>query len=96
MQTDLPRKTIVGITSIFPHLCALGGPLLRVVMEYLETTFSGLVFTILSRCERGSITYQKVFRELLSLINEKRVGRRLVRQLVEFAFAHVRALQPEN
>jgi len=95
-QTDVPRKTFVGITLIFPNLCALGGPLLRIVMEYLEITFSSLVFTILSRCERGSITYQKVFRELLSLINEKRVGRRLVRQLVEFAFAHLRALQPET
>jgi radical SAM superfamily enzyme YgiQ (UPF0313 family) len=95
-ETKLPRETIVGVTSIFPYLCALGGPLLRVVMEYLEITFSSLVFTILSRCERHSITYQKVFRELLSLINEKRVGRRLVRQLVEFAFAHVRALQPKT
>jgi hypothetical protein len=94
-QTDLPRKTFVGVTSIFPNLCALGGPLLRIVMEYLEITFSGLVFRILSRCERGSIAYHKVFRELLSLINEKRVGRRLVRQLVEFAFAHVHALQPK-
>ena len=95
-ETELPRKTIVGITSIFPYMCALGGPLLRVVMEYLETTFSSLVFTILSRCERGSITYQKVFRELLSLINEKRAGRRVVGQLVEFAFAHVRAMQPKT
>src|SRR5438876_5944840 len=95
-DTKLPRKTIVGVTSIFPSLCALGGPLLRVVMEYLETTFSTLVFTILSRCERQSITYQKVFRELLSLINEKRAGLRLVGQLVEFAFAHLRALQPET
>jgi len=94
-QTDLPRETFVGVTSIFPNLCALGGPLLRIVMEYLEITFSNLVFTILSRCKRGSITYQKVFRELLALINEKRVGRKLVRELVEFAFAHVRALQPK-
>jgi radical SAM superfamily enzyme YgiQ (UPF0313 family) len=95
-ETKLPRKTFVGVTGIFPYLCALGGPLLRVVMEYLDITFSSLVFTILSRCERGTITYQKVFRELLSLINEKRAGRRLVRQLVEFAFAHVRALQPKT
>ena len=95
-ETELPRKIIVGVTSIFPCLCALGGPLLRVVMEYLEITFSSLVFTILSRCERSTITHQKVFRELLSLINEKRGGRRLVRQLVEFAFAHVRALQPKT
>jgi hypothetical protein len=65
-------------------------------MEYLETTFSRLVFMILSRCKRQSITHQKVFRELLSLINEKRVGQRLVGQLVEFAFAHLRALQPET
>ncbi len=94
-QTDLPRETFVGVTGIFPNLCALGGPLLRIVMEYLEMTFSSLVFAILSRCERGTITYQKVFRELLSLIDEKRAGCRLVRQLVEFAFAHVRALQPK-
>jgi len=65
-------------------------------MEYLETTYSSLVFTILSRCEKSSITYQKVFRELLSLIDEKRAGRRLVGQLVEFAFAHLRALQPKT
>ena len=95
-ETKLPRKTFVSVTSIFPYLCALGGPLLRVVMEYLETTFSRLVFTILSRCERNSITYQNVFRELLSLINEKRPCERLVGQLVEFAFAHLRALQPET
>jgi len=95
-DTKLPRKTIVGVTSIFPSLCALGGPLLRVVMEYLETTFSRLVFTILSRCEGQSITYQKVFRELLSLSKEKRTGQKLVGQLVEFAFAHLRALQPET
>jgi len=95
-DTKLPRETVVGVTSIFPSLCALGGPLLRIVMEYLETTFSSLVFTILSRCERQSITYQKVFRELLFLINEKRAGQRLVGQLVEFAFAHLRALQPET
>lgn len=94
-ETELPRKTIVGITSIFPHLCALGGPLLRVVLEYLETTFSSLVFAILSRCKRSRITYEKVFRELLSLVDEKRPGRTLVRQLIEFAFAHVRALQPK-
>ncbi len=95
-ETKLPRKTFVSVTSIFPYLCALGGPLLRVVMEYLETTFSNLVFTILSRCERHSITYQNVFRELRSLISEKRAGQRLVGQLVEFAFAHLRALQPET
>ena len=95
-DTKLPRETIVGVTSIFPSLCALGGPLLRVVMEYLETTFSRLVFTILSRCEGQSITYQKVFRELLSLSKEKRTGQKLVGQLVEFAFAHLRALQPET
>jgi len=95
-DTKLPRKTIVGVTSIFPSLCALGGPLLRVVMEYLETTFSRLIFTILSRCEGQSITYQKVFRELLSLTREKRTGQKLVGQLVEFAFAHLRALQPET
>lgn len=94
-ETDLPRDTFVGVTSIFPQLCALGGPLLRTVLEYLEITFSTLVFTILSRCDRGKITYEKVFQELLSLINEKRAGRRLVRQLVEFAFAHLHALQPK-
>jgi hypothetical protein len=95
-ETKVPRKTIVGVTSIFPNLCALGGPLMRVVMEYLEITYSSLVFTILSRCKSQSITHQKVFRELLCLINEKRAGQRLVGQLVEFAFAHLRALQPET
>jgi len=95
-QTNLSRETFVGITTIFPNLCALGGPLLRIVMEYLGMTFSSLVFTILSRCERTNITYQKVFRELLSLIDEKRGGRRLVRQLVDFALAQVHALQPKS
>ena len=95
-ETKLPRKTFVSVTSIFLYLCALGGPLRRVVMEYLETTFSRLVFTILSRCERHSITYQNVLRELLSVINEKRPCERLVGQLVEFALAHLRALQPET
>ena len=96
-ETKLPRKTIVGVTSIFPHLCALGGPLLRIVMEYLEITFSSLVFTILSRCERGSITYQKVFRELLSLINEKKAGQRLGWAVGRVCLrALARALQPET
>ena len=94
-ETELPRKTIIGITSIFPHLCALGGPLLRIVLEHVETTFSSLVFTILSRCNSSGITYEKLFRELLSLVDEKRAGQRLVRQLIEFACAHVRALQPK-
>ena len=95
-RTELPRQTVVGVTRIFPHLCALGGPLLLVVMEYLGTTLSKLLFTILSRCEKGDITYQKVFTELLSLINERKANRRLVRRLVEFAFAHLRARQPES
>jgi radical SAM superfamily enzyme YgiQ (UPF0313 family) len=94
-ETKLPRKTIVGVTSIFAYLCALGGPLLRVVTEYLEITFTSLVFTILWRCGRSSTTYENVFTQLLSLINEKKPGRTLVGQLVEFAFAHVRALQPK-
>jgi radical SAM superfamily enzyme YgiQ (UPF0313 family) len=94
--TELPRETVVGITSVFAHLCALGGPLLQAVMEYLETTLSKLLLTILSRCEKGSVTYQKVFGELLLLINERKAGRRFIRRLVEFAFAHVRARQPEN
>jgi len=95
-DTKLPRKTFISVTSMFPYLCALGGPLLRVVMEYLETTFSRLVFTILSRCERHTITYQEVLKQLCSLIREKRGGQDLVRQLVEFAFAHVRALLPQT
>jgi radical SAM superfamily enzyme YgiQ (UPF0313 family) len=94
-ETKLPRKTFVSVTSIFPYLCALGGPLLRVVMEYLETTFSDLVLKISSRCERDGLTYQNVFGQLRSLIGEKRRGQKLVGQLVEFAFAHVRALQQE-
>jgi hypothetical protein len=95
-KTELPRQTVVGVTRIFPHLCALGGPLLLVVMEYLGTTLSKLLFTILSRCEKGDMTYRKVFKELLSLINERRNNRRIVRRLVEFAFAHLRARQPES
>ncbi len=94
-ETRLPRKTILGITSIFPCLCALGGPLLRVAIECLEITYSKLFFTILSHCEGHKITYQRVFRELLCLISEKETGQKLVGQLVEFAFAHLRALQPE-
>ena len=95
-RTELPRETAVGITSILSHLSALGGPLLQAVMEYLETTLSNLLFTILSRCSNGGITHQEVFEELLLLINEKRAGRRIIRQLVEFAGAHLRARQPEN
>lgn len=95
-ETKLPRKTFIGVTGIFAHLNALGGPLLRVVLEYLEMSFSGLVFSILSRCERSGVTYQKVFTELLTLIDKKRAGRRLVGQLVDFAFAHLRALQPKT
>ncbi len=94
-ETKLPRKTIVGVTSIFPCLCALGGPLLRVVIECLETTYSSLFFTLLSRCQRHTITYQRVFKELLCLISERKTSQKLVGQLVEFAFAHLRALQPE-
>jgi len=31
-ETELPRETFAGITSAFPYLCALGGPLLQAVM----------------------------------------------------------------
>jgi radical SAM superfamily enzyme YgiQ (UPF0313 family) len=94
--TKLPRKMVVGVTSIFPHLCALGGSLLRAVLESLQTTLSTLLFKILDRCEGDNITDQKVFKQLLLLINERGAGRRVIRQLVEFAFAHVRARRSES
>jgi radical SAM superfamily enzyme YgiQ (UPF0313 family) len=94
--TKLPRKIVVGITSIFPHLCALGGSLLRAVLESLQTTLSTLLFKILERCEGDNITDQKVFKQLLLLINERGTGGRVIRQLVEFAFAHVRARRSES
>jgi hypothetical protein len=93
---DLPREIAVGITSIFPHLCELGGSLLQSVMECLETTLSSLLFTILARCGKDGITYEKVFRELLRLIDERRTGQRIIRQLVEFAFAHIHARQSKT
>jgi radical SAM superfamily enzyme YgiQ (UPF0313 family) len=95
-RTELPRETAIGVTSILTHLSALGGPLLQAVMEYLETTLSKLLFTILSRCDKGGLAYQEVFGELLLLINEKRAGRRVIGGLVEFAGAHLRARQPKN
>jgi radical SAM superfamily enzyme YgiQ (UPF0313 family) len=94
--TKLPRKTFVGITSIFPYLVALGGALLRAVLECLEVTVSTLLFTMLSRCEGDNITHQKVFNQLLLLINERGTDRTVIRQLVKFAFAHVHARQSER
>ena len=32
-RTKLPRNLVVGITSIFPYLCALGGSLLQAILE---------------------------------------------------------------
>ena len=93
--TKLPRKMMVGITSIFPNLCALGGGLLRAVLECLGTTLSTLPFMILSRCGGDDITPQSVFKQLLLLINERGTRRRVIRQLVEFAFAHVRAWESQ-
>lgn len=95
-RTELPRETAVGITSILTHLSALGGPLLQAVMEYIETSLSDLLFTILSRSNKDGVTYQKVFEELLLLINERRAGRGVIGRLVEFAGAHLRARQPGN
>jgi radical SAM superfamily enzyme YgiQ (UPF0313 family) len=90
-RTKLPRETFVSVTTMFVCLGALGGPLLQAVMECLELTLSSLVFTIRSRCEKNDITYQRVFRELLLLINERGAGHRLIRRLVEYALAHLRA-----
>src|SRR5438477_7995738 len=95
-RTELPREMFVGVTKIFSCLYALGGPLLRVVMEYLDMTLSKLVFTILFRCAKGEIGYQGVLRELLLLIDERKVGRRFIRRLVEFAFAHLDARQAKT
>jgi hypothetical protein len=89
--TKLPRETFVGVTTVFAYLGALGGPLLQAVMECLEMTLSSLLFTILSRCEKNGVTYQRAFGELLSLINERRAGCKLIRRLVDYAFAHLRA-----
>ena len=95
-RTKLPRETAVGITSILTHLSALGWPLLQAVMEYLETTLSNLLFTILSHCNNRETTYRRVFEELLLLINEREADGRVIRRLVEFAWAHLRARLPEN
>ncbi len=90
-RTKLPRERFVGVTTVFAYLGALGGPLLQAVMECLEMTLSSLLFTILSRCEKNGVTYQRAFGELLLLINERRAGCRLIRRLVDYAFAHLRA-----
>ena len=95
-RTKLPRETFVGVTTMFAYLGALGGPLLQAVMECLDLTLSRLVFSILSRCEKNDITYQRVFRELLLLINERGAGHTLIRQLVEYALAHLRARHAGN
>jgi len=95
-RTELPRTMTTGVTSALSHLSALGGPLLQAVLECLETTLSNLLFTILSRCEKGRVTHEEVFQKLLLLIIERRSRRRVVEQLVEFAWAHLRARQPEN
>ena len=95
-QTKLPRNLVVGITSIFPYLCALGGSLLHAILECLKTTLPSLLFTILSQCEGGTITAQRVVRELLLLINERGAGHRALRRFVEFSFAHVSARQERS
>jgi radical SAM superfamily enzyme YgiQ (UPF0313 family) len=95
-RTELPRETFVNVTTMFAYLGALGGPLLQAVMECLELTLSSLVFTILSRCEKDGITYQKVFGELLLLINERGAGHRLIPRLVEYALAHLRTRYAGN
>src|SRR5947207_4899852 len=90
-RTKLPRETFVGVTTVFTYLGALGGPLLQAVMECLVMTLSRLLFTILSRCEKNDVTYQRAFGELLLLINERKAGVGLIRQLVDYAFANLRA-----
>jgi hypothetical protein len=94
--TRLSRDVFVGITTIFPHLSALGGALLQAVLEYLETGLPTLLFTILSRCKAGNITYQEVFKQLLLLIDQKGPDPGVMRQLVKFAFAHVHARQSKD
>jgi len=94
--TKLSRRMVTGVTSIFPKLCALGGPLLQATLEFLETTLSDLILTILSQCGKSKISNQKVFRELLSLIDEKKVKREAIRRLIEFSFAHLCARHSES
>jgi hypothetical protein len=94
--TKLPREVFVGITSIFSYVSGLGGPLLRALLEHLETTLPRLLFAILSECKGDNITHQKVFNQLLLLINARGGDRSFMRQLVRFAFAHVHARQSEG
>jgi hypothetical protein len=94
--TKLPREVFVGITSIFPYVSALGGALLRALLEHLETRLPTLLFTILSQCKGGNITHQEVLKQLLLLINARGPDRSVMRQLVKFAFAHVHARQSEG
>ena len=95
-RTRLPREIATGATSILSSLSALGGPLLQTVMDYLEISLRDLLFTILSHCGKGRITHQRVFQELVSLIDEAEARGRVIRQLVEFAWAHLRARQPQR
>jgi radical SAM superfamily enzyme YgiQ (UPF0313 family) len=94
--TKLPRKKVIRVTTVFPKLCALGGPLLKAILDLLETTLSGLICAILSRCGNCRISNEKVFKELLFLISQKKTDQRLIRQLLAFAFAHVRALESKK
>ena len=94
-RTKLPRAMTTGVTSALLQLSALGGPLLHAVLECLQSTLSNLLFTILARCE-GDNTAEHVFESLLVLINAKGARGRVIRQLVDFAFAHVRARQSER
>lgn len=95
-QTKLSRSVVVGITSVFPYLCALGGSLLQAILECLKTTLPKLLFMILSGCEGNPITAQRVARQLLLSIDDKGKGHRALRRLVEFSFAHVRARQERS
>src|SRR5437762_6813241 len=94
--TKLSRRMVTGVTSRFPKLCDLGRPLLQATLEFLETTLSDLILTILSQCGKSKISNQKVFRELLSLIDEKKVKREAIRRLIEFSFAHLCARHSES
>lgn len=95
-RTKLPREIATGATSILSSLSGLGGPLLQTVMEYLETSLCDLVFGILSHCDKGRVSHQRVFQELLSLIDVAKPRGRIIRRLVEFAWAHLRARQPQT
>ncbi len=95
-KTRLPREMATGVTSILSALSALGGPLLQATMEYLKTNLCDLAFSILARCDKGQTTHSRVFRELLCLIDETDRRGRVINQLIQFAWAHFRAREPQK